>query len=314
MDSVLLPGRDPASTSSGSAGSAPSGVPALTVPALTGKRRRPQVVAHRGASDDAPEHTLMAYQVAIEHGAEALECDVRLTSDGVLVCVHDRRVDRTSTGRGAVSVLELAELSQLDWGSWKGSWVEDGAGAVISSDGEAVDTDGYGVLTLDRLLSLIVDCGRRVELAIETKHPTRYAGLVERRLVETLHRYGLAHPRLGETTPARVMSFSTMSLRRINKLAPSIPTVLLMEHVVAFRLRDGRLPRGTRIAGPSIEIIRAYPEYVERVHRMGHEVHVWTVDKPVDVDLCVRLGVDAIITNRPGRVLRRVTGEPVAVV
>ena len=60
----------------------------------------PQVVAHRGASHDHPEHTLGAYLRAIDAGADALECDVRMTADGHLVCVHDRRVDRTSSGRG----------------------------------------------------------------------------------------------------------------------------------------------------------------------------------------------------------------------
>jgi glycerophosphoryl diester phosphodiesterase len=61
---------------------------------------RPSVVAHRGASDTSPEHTLTAYREAIEAGADGLECDVRLTADGHLVCVHDRRIERTSTGRG----------------------------------------------------------------------------------------------------------------------------------------------------------------------------------------------------------------------
>ena len=70
----------------------------------------PQVVAHRGASEVEPEHTLAAYVQALEVGADALECDVRLTSDGHLVCVHDRRVDRTSNGTGLVSTLELTQL------------------------------------------------------------------------------------------------------------------------------------------------------------------------------------------------------------
>ena len=63
----------------------------------------PFVVAHRGASGDRPEHTLAAYDIALQQGAEGVECDVRLTRDGHLVCVHDRRVDRTSTGSGLVS-------------------------------------------------------------------------------------------------------------------------------------------------------------------------------------------------------------------
>src|SRR4051812_43024918 len=68
---------------------------------------QPAVVAHRGASSHRAEHTLAAYALALEQGADGLECDVRLTRDGFLVCVHDRRVDRTSTGRGAVSTLTL---------------------------------------------------------------------------------------------------------------------------------------------------------------------------------------------------------------
>ena len=59
-----------------------------------------EVVAHRGANDEEPEHSLAAYLKAVEQGADAIECDVRLTADGTLVCVHDRRIDRTSTGRG----------------------------------------------------------------------------------------------------------------------------------------------------------------------------------------------------------------------
>ena len=80
---------------------------------------RPLVVAHRGASSDAPEHTLAAYVRAIEDGADGLEADVRLTADGHLVFVHDRKVDRTSNGSGVLSTLELADLESLDFGAWK---------------------------------------------------------------------------------------------------------------------------------------------------------------------------------------------------
>ncbi len=249
------------------------------------------VVAHRGASVDAAEHTLAAYRRAVEVGADALECDVRLTADGVLVCVHDRKVDRTSNGRGVVSTLELADLERLDFASWRGV------------DSPLTGAEG-GVLTLDALLAYLADCGRTVELAIETKHPTRYAGLVERRLVETLDRYGLAHPRVGARVPVRVMSFSWLSLRRMRELAPSITPVYLMDRV-PLRMWDGSLPLHVSIAGPSIDILRAHPRYVERVHRHGGAVHAWIVDEPADVDLCLRLGVDAIITNRPAEVLGR---------
>ncbi|WP_407077728.1 glycerophosphodiester phosphodiesterase [Streptomyces phytohabitans] len=251
------------------------------------------VVAHRGASDAVPEHTLAAYRKAIEDGADALECDVRLTADGHLVCVHDRRVNRTSNGRGAVSALELAELAELDFGSWKaGQGTQRGRDPYESPD--SVDPEHTSVLTLERLLQLVADAERPVELAIETKHPTRWAGQVEERLLELLDRYRPA-------TPVRVMSFSARSLHRIRAAAPELPTVYLMQLLLP-RLRDGRLPPGVRIAGPGIRILRAHPEYVERAHRAGHEVHVWTVDAPEDVELCARLGVDAVITNRPERV------------
>ncbi|MDT7842568.1 glycerophosphodiester phosphodiesterase [Streptomyces justiciae] len=257
-----------------------------------------QVVAHRGASEEAPEHTLAAYRKAIEDGADALECDVRLTADGHLVCVHDRRVNRTSNGRGAVSALELAELAALDFGSWKNRDEEP------DWEHRPEDREETSVLTLERLLELVADAGRRVELAIETKHPTRWAGQVEERLLVLLKRFGLEAPAAAADSPVRIMSFSARSLARVRAASPMLPTVYLMQFV-SPRLRDGRLPAGVRIAGPSIRIVRNHPAYIERLKRAGHQVHVWTVNEPEDVDLCVELGIDAIITNRPRAVLRQ---------
>jgi glycerophosphoryl diester phosphodiesterase len=145
---------------------------------------QPQVVAHRGSSVDEPEHTLNAYLRAIGDGADALECDVRLTADGHLVCVHDRRVNRTSNGQGRVSTLELAELESLDWGSWKADWAD-----VL--DTEQPDRNRGKLLTLRSLLTTVQAAGRPIDLAIETKHPTRYAGQVERTLYKTLREFDL---------------------------------------------------------------------------------------------------------------------------
>ncbi|CAL9520204.1 putative glycerophosphodiester phosphodiesterase 1 [Streptomyces sp. enrichment culture] len=268
------------------------------------RQHRIQVVAHRGASEDAPEHTLAAYKKAIEDGADALECDVRLTADGHLVCVHDRRINRTSNGRGAVSALELSDLAALDFGSWKRT----PAGRVRDEDPDwehrPEDPAETSVLTLERLLELVADAGRRVELAIETKHPTRWAGQVEERLLVLLKRFGLDAPAAPEESPVRIMSFSARSLHRVRTAAPTLPTVYLMQFL-SPRLRDGRLPVGVGIAGPSIRIVRGHPAYVERLRQSGHKVHVWTVNEPEDIDLCVELGVDAIITNRPRAVLDR---------
>ena len=174
---------------------------------------RPQVVAHRGASHDNAEHTLRAYVAALDAGAEGLECDVRLTADGHLVCVHDRDLRRTASTRTLVSNTELAELDQLDFHSWKNPWAD--------LDDEAPDPDDEldKVLTLRTLLEIVADYDRRVEVAIETKHPTRYGGLVERRLVDQLRHLGW--DRAG--SPARVMSFSWTALQRVERLAPDVP-------------------------------------------------------------------------------------------
>jgi glycerophosphoryl diester phosphodiesterase len=280
---------------------------------------RPLIVAHRGASIDLAEHTLAAYLTAIESGADALECDVRLTRDGHLVCVHDRTVNRTSDGRGVVSEFDLAALSALDFSSWHGglpATADDLVNAAPYLSGVAPDlvTLAGGVLTLERLLELVRDADRPVGLLIETKHPTRYGGLVEKELVELLRRFGWAG-RAGPgdslrepadlSNPVTVMSFAPTALRRVKLLAPDIPTVLLMERLYPVR-RDGMLPAGVPIAGPGLHLLHADPGFVARAHARGHRVYVWTVDDPADVAHVLRLGVDTIITNRPAEVIAQV--------
>jgi glycerophosphoryl diester phosphodiesterase len=267
----------------------------------------PLVVAHRGASDLIAEHTLAAYEQAITDGADALECDVRLTRDGHLVCVHDRRLERTSNGRGVVSEQALADLHALDFGSWKAELPESADELVVHRD-PYLDPDVRAaqrrLLTFERLLEVVVDCGRDVRLLVETKHPNRYSGLVEQKLISTLRRFGLADPPDTRTSPIVVMSFSQLAVRRVRNLAPKLPTVLLFESVPLL-LRDGTLPFGAGISGPGIHILRAHPRYVQRVRDAGHQIYVWTVDEPDDVELVLSLGVDAVITNRPGQVLAR---------
>jgi glycerophosphoryl diester phosphodiesterase len=263
-------------------------------------RHTPLVIAHRGSSLAEPEHTLKAYLRAIDEGADALECDVRLTADSHLVCVHDRRVNRTSNGRGTVSTLELAELEGLDWGSWK---------LGHPDDQEMPDRDRNRLLTLRHLLTTVTaHSDRPLGLAIETKHPTRYAGLVERQLARMLAEFDLdGAPGPGQPW-VRMMSFSQLAVQRMRQLCPSVPAVFLIEESVPLRFRDGSLPRGVSTVGLDIAIVRRYPETVERQQRHGHEVFVWTVDDPADVSLCLQVGVDAIITNHPRAVLDAVRG------
>jgi glycerophosphoryl diester phosphodiesterase len=258
------------------------------------------VVAHRGSSGEHAEHTLTAYEKAIVQGADALECDVRLTRDGVLVCVHDRRIDRTSDGRGSVSALELSELSELDFASWKQK-----GDPLLEASWEEPDTDGSKVLTLERLVQLALDAERPVQLHVETKHPTRYGGLVEKSLVDLLQRYGLAAPMEGSQSRITVMSFAPTSLRRVHAMAPQLPTVYLMQRV-PLRYRDGTLPPRVGIAGPKLDVLKAHPRYVERVQAAGNRLHVWTVDSEEDIAFVLGLGVDAVISNHPRRVSRQI--------
>jgi glycerophosphoryl diester phosphodiesterase len=263
--------------------------------------RRVQVVAHRGSSGKHAEHTLQAYEAALEDGADALECDVRLTRDGVLVCVHDRRVDRTSDGRGVVSTLELADLSELDFASWKDRERD----PQLQASWEQVDRDAGRVLTFERLLQLVLDHDGPVQLQVETKHPTRYGALVEHALLDLLQQYGLADPAHRSASRVAVLSYSITSLRRVHLMAPRLPTVLNMRRL-PLRLRDGLLPQHVWAAGVDLRAVRGHPGFVARVHATGGRVHVFTADEPDDIDFLLDLGVDAIISNEPARVRERV--------
>jgi glycerophosphoryl diester phosphodiesterase len=262
---------------------------------------RPQVVAHRGASHDNAEHTLGAYVAALDGGADGLECDVRLTADGHLVCVHDRDLRRTASTRGLVSTMELAELDELDFASWKNPWTE--------LDDEAPERDERldRVLTLHALLETVADYDRRVEVAIETKHPTRYGGLVERRLVEGLRRFGWDRP----GSPARVMSFSRTALQRVERLAPDVPVVILMDKAHQWPMLR-RTIGTTWLVGPGIELLTADPRLGSRISARGHAMHVWTVNSPAQLDLCLELGAQAVITDRPANGRANRNGGPAA--
>jgi len=253
---------------------------------------RPQVVAHRGSSLSLAEHTLGAYLQALDEGADALECDVRLTADGHLVCVHDRRVDRTANARGVVSTMELAQLDELDFAAWKNPWRD------LDDEAPEVDVEHRKVLTLRRLVEAVRDYDRPIDLAIETKHPTRYGGLVERRLVELLDDVGWT----GADSPARVMSFSWVALARVKKLAPAMELVLLIDTQHSWRVTK-ELVAEDWIAGPGIELLRESPKVAHRLRRQGRRMHVWTVNTEEDLDLCLRLGVEAVITDDPSGAL-----------
>jgi glycerophosphoryl diester phosphodiesterase len=253
---------------------------------------RPLVFAHRGGADALPEHTLGAYLRALDEGADGLECDVRLTRDGHLVCVHDRRLNRTSNGKGLVSTKTLAQLDALDFGSWHPAYPGE-TEPVLSR-----------LLTLDRLLGAVRDYGRNVRLLIETKHPSRYGAEVERKLIETLRRHGLADAKPDDPVQVTVMSFAALALRRIRVQAPTLPTVYLLE-ILPPGVGRGKLPFGARIAGPGVGLVRARPALLPAIRAAGRQAYVWTVNDGADLDLVLEHRVDGVITDRPKFVLDR---------
>jgi glycerophosphoryl diester phosphodiesterase len=258
---------------------------------------RPQVIAHRGASHELAEHTLGAYLAALDAGAEGLECDVRLTADGHLVCVHDRDLRRTANTRGSVSTMELAELAELDFASWKNPWAD------LDDEAPDLDPELGGVLTLRKLFETVAALDRRVELAIETKHPTRYGGLVERRLVELLQEFGWTE----KGSPARVMSFSWTALQRIRNVAPDLDVVMLMDQAPRWPLLR-RAIGDDWIVGPGISELREHPGLGKRLRKADRRIHVWTVNTEEDLNLCLDLGVEAVITDRPAYLLQLLDG------
>jgi glycerophosphoryl diester phosphodiesterase len=225
--------------------------------------------------------------LALEQGADGLECDIRMTRDGHLVCIHDRRIDRTSTGFGAVSTYDLAALDAHDFAQWHEDPELAGAGRPHT-----------GVLTLAELLGLVVDWPRPVQLFIETKYPARNSGLIEAALVALLAKYGLATPISQEFPPVVIMSFSPRSLRRVRAEAPELPTVALL--LTLRRVRSGELPPWADIAGPRFGALQADPGFTLRAAAHGHPTYCWTIDEPTEVTLCAEFGVTYVATNRPG--------------
>src|SRR4051812_11437712 len=301
---------------------------------------RPQVVAHRGASFENPEHTLGAYVQAIAAGAEALECDVRLTADGHLVCVHDRDLRRTASAKGLVSTMDLADLDQLEFASWKNPW------SGLDDEAPDRDPDLDRVLTLRRLMETVAEAGAPIQLAIETKHPTRYGGLVERRLVEALSEFGWTGP----DSPVRGMSFSYVALPRMQRLAPGLPLgvliakarprpmlkpgpggggmpspppppgggrgparprrgVVLIERARHWPMLKPVLEEGW-ILGPGIGSLTRHPRFAERLVRTGRDLHVWTVNTHEQLELCRSLEASAVITDKPRQMLGWLQPQP----
>jgi len=244
---------------------------------LTLPRRRPLVVAHRGASAYHPEHTFPAWDAALAMGADYLEQDLQLTSDSVLVVLHDETLDRTaapydSTCVGRVRTLDVARVTGCPVGP------------------EPV----HRIPTLDSVLTRYAG---RARFYIETKAPESAPGM-EKRLVALLDRHGMLP--VDADRAVIVQSFSAASLRRIRELAPSIPLVQLLSSGEAGAEIWRRLPEIADYAvgiGPSRTDVM--PQLVEAAHRLCLEVHPYTVNDEEEVRRLLDWGVDGFFTDRP---------------
>jgi glycerophosphoryl diester phosphodiesterase len=244
----------------------------------------PLVIAHRGASAVAPEHTFAAYDQAVADHADVIECDLQLTKDGVLVCMHDTTVDRTTggTATGRVDSFTLEELRALDFGSWFGP-----------------EFAGASVVPFEEQLRCYGDAG--VQFYAETKAPAEYGGKMEPALVALLRRLDLVPRGAADVSRSKVIvqSFDLGSLQTVKRLAPSLPTAWLWVAPPPEAPADGTLPAGVDVMAPTDTAVLADPGLVAVVHADGGAVHTWTVDDPAEMEQLLDLGVDGMFTNHP---------------
>jgi glycerophosphoryl diester phosphodiesterase len=259
------------------------------------------VLAHRGASYDAPEHTRPAYDKALRDGTDFLECDLQLTKDEVLVCVHDTTVDRTTGGqnRGRVDAYTLKQLRSMDFGSWFNTTRPDRAQPSFA---------GQRVVTLEEQLGCYLRSAPRSRFHLETKAPKEYAGKMEPALVRVLSKHGLLDTGDAQTSRVVVQSFELASLEVMSRLAPKVPRAYLFAVPGSPAVAAGELPEYVDIAAPAAQFLLANPQFPAVVHDRGIEVHTYTVDDEPTMEHLLDLGVDGVFTNRPD-VLRKVVDD-----
>lgn len=247
---------------------------------------RPQVIAHRGASGAAPENTLAAFRLALEQGADVIETDVHASADGVPVLLHDVTLERTSNGKGNLMDKSLSELRALDAGSWFGP----------AFAGEALPS-------LEDALKLIN--GKAIFL-IEIKHGPKgmiYPGL-EAAVADLIRRYDAVKWCI-------IQSFEPEVIDNMQRVAPE----LVCHKLIVSPRRywpgyfDGKMRKGNPLDAQHVRAVNPnhralYKAFIRQAHARKLEVHTWTVNSEADMQRCIELGVDGIITNYPDRLIR----------
>lgn len=242
-----------------------------------------KVFAHRGFSSITPENTSVAFQQALQAGADGIELDVHMTADGELVVIHDETVDRTSNGTGWVKNLTLSQLKELDLGSW---FSPQFAGETIP--------------TLAETLEQVVDSSLVINIELKN-NIVQYAGL-EERLVKEVERFGMADRVI-------LSSFNHYSLRHLHLYRPHIQLGALYQLGI-FEPWVYAKHLGVQAIHP---FYPAAPEMIiHECHKHGIQVRPYTVDDPKVMKVLLAAGVDAIITNVPDQLLHLKLGQVAA--
>ena len=243
-------------------------------------------IGHRGASAYAPEHTIEAYDLALEQGADYIEIDLQMTADGVLVALHDKTLNRTADApegvpeqycRGLVSKKTLEQIQMCDAGSWF-----------------SPDYAGEQIPTLEEIFERY---GTSVNYYIETKNPDAAPGM-EEELLRLMGEYGLIEP-AAENWQVLIQSFSAESLMTIHELEPSLPLIQLYwagSSKAIQRDLDAASAYAVGI-GPYKKDVDA--ALVEAAHERCLAVHPYTVNTVEEMEALIALGVDGMFTNNP---------------
>ncbi len=246
-----------------------------------------ELIAHRGASSDAPENTLAGVELAWRQGADAVEADFRLTRDGHIVASHDDSLLRLAGVDLRIAEHSLEELQRCDVGRWMGEqWA------------------GERLPTLDELLTVTPPHGRfyvEVKCGSEIAEP----------LAEVVRCSRLAAEQIV------LICFSASVLSELRRVLPNSPTYLVVEFLrdphsgVWYPDADERLAAAVshRLTGLDLMAARAAdPELLQRIRAAGLDLCVWTVDEPDEAARLIELGVRRITTNRPGWLREQLRG------
>lgn len=243
------------------------------------------VIAHRGASAYAPAHTIAAYEMAVEMGADYIELDLHMTNDGKLVAIHDPVVSFQSATR-AIADITLDELLLYS------------PGEVFNKENPQYASDKYEVERIVELKDIFQHFSMSTNYYIEIKSPDHYPG-IEEELIRQLQAHHLLDTN-DQPPKVIIQSFDTDSLQKVFQLEPTIPLIQLVRFEKEASFTKKELKRLKSYAsGVGVNWDAITPSFVETMHKEGMDVHAFTVNDEDTIRLLLTLGVDGIFTDKP---------------